>query len=86
MTDQPVRSIVSEMVREKILATTGEEIPYVTAVVTEVFDETDPEMIRIFCAIYVERASQKNPWSAALNSTTAKSLPAARRASVTACV
>lgn len=59
MTDQPVRNIVAEMVREKILATTGEEIPYVTAVVTEVFDETDPGMLRIFCAIYVERPSQK---------------------------
>lgn len=59
MTDQPVRSIVAEMVREKILMSTGEEIPYVTAVVTEVFDETDPAMLRIFCAIYVERASQK---------------------------
>jgi GTPase len=59
MTDQPVRSIVSEMVREKILATTGEEIPYVTAVVTEVFDESDPDILQIFCAIYVERASQK---------------------------
>jgi GTPase len=59
MTDQPVRSIVAEMVREKILATTGEEIPYVTAVVTELFDESDPGMLRIFCAIYVERASQK---------------------------
>ena len=59
MTDQPIRSIVAEMVREKILATTGEEIPYVTAVVTEVFDESDPEMLRIFCAIYVERSSQK---------------------------
>ena len=59
MTDQPVRSLVSEMVREKILQSTGEEIPYVTAVVTEVFDETDPGMTRIFCAIYVERPSQK---------------------------
>lgn len=59
MTDQPIRSIVAEMVREKILATTGEEIPYVTAVVTEVFDESDPETLKIFCAIYVERPSQK---------------------------
>ena len=59
MTDQPVRSIVAEMVREKILMSTGEEIPYVTAVVTEVFDETDPALTRIFCAIYVERSSQK---------------------------
>jgi GTP-binding protein Era len=59
MTDQPVRSIVSEMVREKILQSTGQEIPYVTAVVTELFDETDPAITRIFCAIYVERPSQK---------------------------
>ena len=59
MTDQPVRSIVAEMVREKILMSTGEEIPYVTAVVTEVFDETEPGLTTIFCAIYVERASQK---------------------------
>lgn len=59
MTDQPVRSIVSEMVREKILQSTGEEIPYVTAVITEVFDESDPEITNIYCAIFVERASQK---------------------------
>lgn len=59
MTDQPVRSIVAEMVREKILQSTGEEMPYVTAVVTEIFDDSDPLITRIFCAIYVERSSQK---------------------------
>jgi len=59
LTDQSIRSIAAEMVREKILAFTGEEIPYVTAVVTELFDESDPNIIRIFCAIYVERPSQK---------------------------
>ncbi len=59
MTDQSTRDIAAEMVREKILATTGDEIPYVTAVVTEVFDETDSDLLRIFCAIYVERPSQK---------------------------
>ncbi len=59
MTDQPLRSIVSEMVREKILQSTGEEIPYVTAVVTEVFDESEPGLTTIFCAIFVERSSQK---------------------------
>ena len=59
LTDEPLRSIVAEMVREKILMSTGEEIPYVTAVVTEVFDETDPKLTTIFCAIYVERSSQK---------------------------
>jgi GTP-binding protein Era len=59
LTDQSMRTIVAEMVREKILETTGEEIPYVTAVVTERFDETDRNLTRIYCAIYVERSSQK---------------------------
>src|SRR6476469_4988667 len=59
LTDQSMRAIAAEMVREKILASTGEEIPYVTAVVTELFDEADPAVTRIFCAIYVERPSQK---------------------------
>jgi GTP-binding protein Era len=59
MTDQPMRAIAAEMVREKILATTGEEIPYVTAVVTEKWDDSDPQKLTIFCAIYVERSSQK---------------------------
>jgi GTPase len=59
LTDQSMRTIVAEMVREKILATTGEEIPYVTAVVTERFEESEPGVTRIYCAIYVERPSQK---------------------------
>lgn len=59
MTDQSMRTIASEMVREKILASTGDEIPYVTAVITEKFDESDPEIVRIYCAIFVERESQK---------------------------
>jgi GTP-binding protein Era len=59
MTDQSLRTLVAEMVREKILQTTGDEIPYVTAVVTEKFDESDLERIKIHCAIFVERSSQK---------------------------
>lgn len=59
LTDQSMRTIVAEMVREKILQTTGEEIPYVTAVVTEKYDESDPNVTKIYCAIYVERTSQK---------------------------
>jgi GTP-binding protein Era len=60
LTDMPLRTIVAEMVREKILSTTGEEIPYVTAVVTEKYDDEDPEITNIYCAIYVERSSQKS--------------------------
>ncbi len=59
LTDQPLRMIVAEMVREKILQTTGDEIPYVTAVVTEIYDESDPQVVKIHCAIFVERSSQK---------------------------
>ena len=59
LTDQPLRTIVAELVREKILQATGEEIPYVTAVVTERYEEVSDELARIYCAIYVERASQK---------------------------
>ena len=60
LTDQPLRVLAAEMVREKILSTTGEEIPYVTAVVTEKWDDSDPEITEIYCAIYVERSSQKS--------------------------
>ncbi|MET0625082.1 MAG: GTPase Era [Pyrinomonadaceae bacterium] len=60
LTDQPMRTLVAEMVREKILHVTGEEIPYVTAVVTERYEEVSEEFARIYCAVYVERASQKS--------------------------
>jgi GTP-binding protein Era len=59
LTDQPLRSLVSEIVREKILQTTGDEIPYVTAVVTEKWEDEREDFTRIHCAIFVERASQK---------------------------
>lgn len=59
LTDQPLRVMVSEIVREKILQVTGDEIPYVTAVITEKYEETRDDFARINCAIIVERQSQK---------------------------
>ncbi|MFN2531665.1 MAG: GTPase Era [Pyrinomonadaceae bacterium] len=59
MTDQSVRVLVSEIVREEILNATGEEIPYVTAVVTERFEEVRENFDRIYCTIVVEKPSQK---------------------------
>jgi len=59
LTDQPLRMMVSEIVREKILQVTGEEIPYVTAVITERFEQTRDNFARINCVIIVERESQK---------------------------
>ena len=58
ITDQPERVLVAELVREKILQVTGEEVPYVTAVVTEKWDETEG-VTRINCLIYVERPSHR---------------------------
>jgi len=58
LTDQPERVIAAELVREKILHVTGQELPYVTAVVTERWQE-EPEVTRIECVIYVERPSQR---------------------------
>ena len=59
LTDQPIRVLAAEIVREKILETTGEEIPYVTAVVTERWEDVRADFTRVYCAIYVERDSQK---------------------------
>lgn len=59
LTDQSLRVLVAEIVREKLLAATGDEIPYVTAVVTERFEEVREDFTRIYCTIVVERASQK---------------------------
>ena len=59
LTDQPVRVLAAEIVREKILEATGEEIPYVTAVVTEKWEEVREDFTRVYCAIFVERISQK---------------------------
>jgi GTPase len=59
LTDQSLRVLVSEIVREKVLQATGDEIPYVTAVVTERFEEVREDFARINCVIVVERSSQK---------------------------
>ena len=59
LTDQTLRSLVAEIVREKVLHVTGDEIPYVTAVMTERFEEVREDFTRINCVIVVERTSQK---------------------------
>ncbi len=42
-TDQPERFLVAELIRERILMETGEEVPYASAVVIEKFEEPPPE-------------------------------------------
>ncbi|MBT9331172.1 GTPase Era [Paracidobacterium acidisoli] len=42
-TDQPERFLVAELIRERILMETGEEVPYASAVVVEQFEEPPPQ-------------------------------------------
>src|SRR6202012_2673386 len=68
VTDQPERFLVAELIREKILMLTGEEVPYAAAVVIERFEEPKSlkktkdgklPVTKIAAAIYCERAGQK---------------------------
>ncbi len=65
-TDQPVRFMVAELIRESILVETGEEVPYASAVVIERFEEPEGQprpgrrpLTRISAVIYCERPGQK---------------------------
>jgi GTP-binding protein Era len=58
LTDQPERFLAGEIVREKLLQFTRDEIPFSTAVVVERFNETK-EMLKLHCSIVVDRESQK---------------------------
>jgi len=60
LTDQPERVLVAEIVREKVLQHTRDELPFSTAVVVDQFDESDRErLLRLYCTILVEQPSQK---------------------------
>jgi GTP-binding protein Era len=58
ISDQPERAIAAEMIREKVILLTEEEMPYSTAVVIDRFEESEP-VHRLFASIFVERDSQK---------------------------
>jgi GTP-binding protein Era len=58
LTDLPERFFVAEIVREKILEATREEIPYSTAVVIDAWEEGE-KLTRIEASVLVERDSQK---------------------------
>ncbi|WNZ65706.1 GTPase Era [Myxococcus sp. MxC21-1] len=71
LTDQQERALVAEYIREQVLRHCRQEIPYSTAVVVDIFDESEREprpgtppnqlggLIRIAASIFVERDSQK---------------------------
>ena len=58
VTEENMRSIVEEIVREKILLNTKEEIPHSVAIKVDRYEET-PEIDRIYANIFCETKSQK---------------------------
>lgn len=60
VTDQPERLIIGEMIREKALHLTREEVPHALGVeVEEVTKRQNKDLVYVRAVIYVERDSQK---------------------------
>ena len=58
ITDQPERFLAAEIIREKVLLLTGQEVPYAATVVVEQWEES-PRLTRIAATVYCEREGQK---------------------------
>lgn len=61
ITDHPESFLIAELIREKVLLFTEEEIPHSVAVIVDMLrkNENDPNTIDCYATIYVERNSQK---------------------------
>lgn len=61
VSDHPEHFIISEIIREKVLLLTREEVPHSIAVIVEEMkhDEDNSNLMNIRATIYVERSSQK---------------------------
>jgi GTPase len=58
ITDQPERVLAGEIIREKVMTNTKQEVPHAVAVRVEAFEEGQ-RLIRIRASIFVEREGQK---------------------------
>ena len=58
VTDQPERFLAAEIIREKILIATGQEVPYASTVQVESWEES-PKLTKISAVLYCERDGQK---------------------------
>jgi GTPase len=58
LTDQPMRFMAAEIIRERVLLETEKEIPYATTVIIDSFEESE-KLARISAVIYCEREGQK---------------------------
>lgn len=59
ITDHPERFIAGELIREKVLELTREEVPHSVAVVVDRIHREDDEKVLVQATIVVERTSQK---------------------------
>lgn len=60
ITDNPVEQQIAEIIREKVLERTFEEVPHAVAVeVEEIEEESEKNLLKIHAVIYVEKESQK---------------------------
>ncbi len=59
VTDQLEKFMVSEIIREKIMELTVEELPYSAAVEVNNWTEREDGLVSVSCNIYVEREGQK---------------------------
>jgi GTP-binding protein Era len=58
ITDQPERFLATELIREKIILETREEVPHSVAVVVDHWEDA-PKITRVLATIYVEKEGQK---------------------------
>ncbi|TYO97270.1 GTPase Era [Desulfallas thermosapovorans] len=57
--DRPERFIMAELIREKVLHLTSQEVPHSVAVVVEEVEQRNQDMVAVRAVIYTERESQK---------------------------
>ena len=58
LSDRPERFLVGEIIREKLILGTRQELPHATAIAIEKFEEGE-KLVKIWASVYVERDSQK---------------------------
>jgi len=57
--DRPERFIMAELIREKVLQLTSQEVPHSVAVVIEEVEQRSENLVAVSAIIYTERESQK---------------------------
>lgn len=59
LTDQRMREMTAELIREQIMRQMADELPHSVAVVIDKFDESNPEKLVVTATLYVNQTSQK---------------------------